>query len=157
MTTRHLFFSPAANTVLEDKTAVQISNCDAPPCKLQRLKNVTIEQRFTPDRDIADLTTAVHATLLGVPLPFIGVDGTPACGHIVSADGQKSGCPLKKGVEYLYKNEFPVLRIYPTVGTMRALRKGRVGGPEGECVRIRKMASPSSKPNVAFRKELRTS
>jgi Niemann-Pick C2 protein len=102
--------------ILEDTTQVRITNCDAPPCKLKKRTKVMIEQRFTPKRDIQSLKTSVHATILGIPLPFIGVDGTDACGKIFNAaDGSKAPCPLKQGSEYIYKNEFPILNIYPTV------------------------------------------
>ena len=51
---------------------------------------------------------------MGIPLPFIGVDGTSACENIYTEDGsQKLDCPLKAGETYLYKNQFEVLQIYP--------------------------------------------
>ncbi|XP_014228936.1 protein NPC2 homolog [Trichogramma pretiosum] len=101
---------------IEDTTKVQITNCETPPCKLKKRTKVQIVQRFTPNRDVQSVKTAVYATILGVPLPFVGVDGTDACGKVFNAaDGSPAPCPLKKGVEYLYKNEFPILPIYPTV------------------------------------------
>ncbi|OXU21348.1 hypothetical protein TSAR_014637 [Trichomalopsis sarcophagae] len=101
---------------LPDTTQVQITNCDAPPCRLKRRTKVAIEQKFIPSQDVQSLKTSVHATILGIPLPFIGVDGTDACGKIFNAaDNTPATCPLKQGTEYIYRNEFPVLPVYPTV------------------------------------------
>lgn len=72
--------------------------------------------RFTPDKDLDTLTTRVHANILNLPLPFIGVDGKSACDNIFAEDGvTKLGCPLKAGTSYVYKNGFPVEDFYPTV------------------------------------------
>ena len=59
--------------------------------------------------------TSVHATILGLPLPFIGVDGGNACDNIYTLENKKVGCPLKAGTMYIYKNEFPIQSFYPTV------------------------------------------
>lgn len=69
---------------------------------------------FTPERDIKELKTVVQAILFGVPLPFVGVDGTSACDNIYAEDGTtKLGCPLKAGTKYVYKNSFPIEEFYP--------------------------------------------
>ncbi|XP_033217603.1 ecdysteroid-regulated 16 kDa protein-like [Belonocnema kinseyi] len=100
---------------LPDKNQVQITNCDAPPCKLKKKTRVAISQTFTPKRDIQRLRTSVHANIMGLPLPFIGVDGTDACNNIFNIDETKASCPLKKDVQYVYKNVFPILEIYPKI------------------------------------------
>jgi Niemann-Pick C2 protein len=64
---------------------------------------------------VPSLKNNVHAKIVGVPFPFIGVDGTDACPEIFLPDGSKAGCPLKAGQEYVYKNSFKVLEIYPRV------------------------------------------
>lgn len=70
------------------------------------------------DRDVETLTNSVHAILVGIPFPFIGVDETEACDQIYNADGEtKHGCPLKAGEEYVYKNQFEVLELYPRVSS----------------------------------------
>lgn len=70
--------------------------------------------KFTPDTDVEKLTTKVHAVILNIPLPFIGVDGTSACENVFAEDGTtKVGCPLKAGTPYVYKNSFPVEEYYP--------------------------------------------
>jgi Niemann-Pick C2 protein len=61
------------------------------------------------------VTTAVFAKIAGIPFPFIGVDGTDACSKIFLPDDSKAGCPLKAGQEYVYKNAFTILEIYPKV------------------------------------------
>jgi ML domain. len=57
----------------------------------------------------------VFAKIAGIPFPFIGVDGTDACSKIFLPDGSTAGCPLKAGQEYVYKNAFKVLQVYPKV------------------------------------------
>ncbi|XP_029045758.2 ecdysteroid-regulated 16 kDa protein [Osmia bicornis bicornis] len=99
----------------EDSNQVKISGCDVPPCKLKRRTKYSIEEKFVPDQDVENLVNSVNAAILGVPLPFVGVDGTSACNSVFNADGSPAGCSLKKGVEYIYKQEFPILQIYPTV------------------------------------------
>ncbi|XP_012346265.1 NPC intracellular cholesterol transporter 2 homolog a [Apis florea] len=101
----------------EDSNQVRITGCDVPPCKLKRRTKASVEQKFVPSKDVASLVNSVNAAVLGVPLPFVGVDGTSACDNIYNLDGTPAGCSLKKDVEYLYKREFPVLQIYPTVKT----------------------------------------
>ncbi|XP_046627236.1 NPC intracellular cholesterol transporter 2-like [Neodiprion virginianus] len=93
--------------------AVSISKCVQPPCLLKRKTTIDVEQHFVPNRDVRSLTTSVNANVLGIPLPFVGVDGSNACNLIYNTDGSKASCPLAKGKEYVYKNSFPVLQIYP--------------------------------------------
>lgn len=58
----------------------------------------------------------VFARLVGIPLPFLGVDGYESCDKVYAADGETQvGCPLKAGTEYVYKNNFDILQVYPTV------------------------------------------
>jgi Niemann-Pick C2 protein len=65
------------------------------------------------------LENSVFGNILGVPLPFIGVDGTDACPQIYDAEGEKKvGCPLKAGETYIYKNNINVLEIYPRVSIL---------------------------------------
>lgn len=71
---------------------------------------------FILESEIKRLTTKVSGIILGVPFPFIGVDGTSACNNVFETDGTtKASCPLKAGTEYIYKNSFPVLELYPNV------------------------------------------
>lgn len=71
------------------------------------------------DHDIKKLITNVNGIILGVPLPFIGVDGTSACNNLYLEDGTtKTHCPLKAGEKYVYKNSFDVLPIYPTIAAL---------------------------------------
>ncbi|XP_073984816.1 Niemann-Pick type C-2b [Rhodnius prolixus] len=96
--------------------SVSISSCQEAPCKLRKKSDVIVSVRFTPENDIAKFLTHVHIKLLGIPFPFIGVDGVSACGKVFESDGKtKASCPLKKGKEYMYQNSFKVLEIYPTI------------------------------------------
>lgn len=86
---------------------------------MRKNTKVEIELKFTPDHDVKQLRTTVNAIIVGVPLPFIGVDGTSACENIFMADGEtKTKCPLKAGTEYVYKNSFDVLPIYPSLPSL---------------------------------------
>lgn len=74
---------------------------------------------FDLDHNIKKLTTNVNGIILGVPLPFIGVDGTSACNNVYLEDGvTKTNCPLEAGQTYVYKNSFDVLSIYPTIAAL---------------------------------------
>ncbi|XP_044730747.1 ecdysteroid-regulated 16 kDa protein [Chrysoperla carnea] len=96
--------------------AINIVNCDKPPCKLVRKTTTHIEAKFTPSEDVENLVDSVQAIIGGVPLPFIGVDGSSVCSKILLAsDGSKAECPLKAGTEYIYKDQFDVLAIYPKI------------------------------------------
>ncbi|CAK1550521.1 unnamed protein product [Leptosia nina] len=97
------------------KENVQLSPCKKPPCKLKKGTDQHITINFTPDEDITELRNNVIADVFGVPLPFVGVDGIGICDKILTADGQKTSCPLKAGVNYTYKDSFPVLEIYPQI------------------------------------------
>ncbi|XP_012231075.1 ecdysteroid-regulated 16 kDa protein [Linepithema humile] len=110
----------------EDSTQISVSGCEQPVCILKQGSTITIEIKIVPSRTIENLINAVSGVIFNVPLPFIGVDGTSACDNIYNKDGTKVGCPLREGVEYVYKNSFPILPIYPRVAvTVRyALREG---------------------------------
>ncbi|KAK3926258.1 NPC intracellular cholesterol transporter 2-like protein a, partial [Frankliniella fusca] len=100
---------------LKDKEHISISNCLQPPCRLKRKTTIFAEFKFTPDKDVKTLKNEVNAKILGIPFPFLGVDNTNACGQIFNTDGSKAPCPLKGGTEYVYKNKFDILDIYPKV------------------------------------------
>uniref|UniRef100_A0A224XZQ1 Putative major epididymal secretory protein he1 n=1 Tax=Panstrongylus lignarius TaxID=156445 RepID=A0A224XZQ1_9HEMI len=96
--------------------SVTISACEAAPCKLRKKSDVLVSVKFTPENDIEKFVTLVHIKLVGIPFPFIGVDGVSACGKVFEMDGKtKASCPLKKGKQYIYQNSFKVLELYPTV------------------------------------------
>uniref|UniRef100_A0A1B6KTE6 MD-2-related lipid-recognition domain-containing protein n=1 Tax=Graphocephala atropunctata TaxID=36148 RepID=A0A1B6KTE6_9HEMI len=100
-------------------SAIDISACEAAPCILKKGTTVSINIVFTPDHDIKQLRNRVLAKIAGIPFPFLGVDGTNSCPNIYNADGSTlAGCPLVAGTEYVYKNNFDVLPIYPTVSPL---------------------------------------
>jgi hypothetical protein len=71
---------------------------------------------FVLDRDVDKILNTIHAYIAGVPFPYPGNDQTDACKNMYSEDGKNFvGCPLKKGQDYLYKNDMEVLQIYPRV------------------------------------------
>ncbi|KAF5292924.1 hypothetical protein FQA39_LY13804 [Lamprigera yunnana] len=102
---------------IEDyKLKVRVEDCKTPPCKLKKGKSVLIEFRFTTDRAVNSIKNEASAVLAGVPLPFLGVDGTPACENMFESDGKtKASCSLEAGKEYVYRNVINVLELYPTL------------------------------------------
>lgn len=103
-------------SALKENNRVTLSNCDKPPCLLKKKTTTTVELKFTPKEDIKKLTNAVFAEILGVPFPFIGVDGTNVCDKIFEAStGAKASCPLTAGTEYVYRDGFKILDVYPKI------------------------------------------
>ncbi|XP_025833862.1 NPC intracellular cholesterol transporter 2 [Agrilus planipennis] len=93
---------------------ITISGCDKPPCRLRKKNTAHASFTFSPTEDIPKLSNTVFAQIVGIPFPFIGVDGTNACNQVYEADGEtKASCPLKSGQKYVYKNKFDILDIYP--------------------------------------------
>ncbi|BES90570.1 Hypothetical protein domain [Nesidiocoris tenuis] len=98
------------------ENSVNVTNCDKPPCVLKRKNTYTVNLKFSPDHDIKNVRTSVQGIIAGIPLPFLGVDGTSACGKIYDKDGKTPvKCPLEKGVQYTYINKFDILQVYPKV------------------------------------------
>lgn len=61
----------------------------------------------------------MNAIILGISLPFIGVDGTSARKHVFLEDGTtKAEFPLKSDQNYVYKNSFEVLPAYPVIASL---------------------------------------
>ncbi|XP_032521092.1 NPC intracellular cholesterol transporter 2-like [Danaus plexippus] len=97
------------------KENVQLSPCSRLPCRLKRGSKQFITITFTPESDLPDLKNQVTALLLGIPFPFVGVDGVSVCDKLENEKGEKVSCPLKAGTKYVYKDSFPVHNFYPTV------------------------------------------
>lgn len=71
------------------------------------------------EHKVKSLTTSVYATIAGIPLPFIGVDGTGACDNIYAEDGKtKVGCPMEANKHYVYRRSFDVLSVYPKLAAL---------------------------------------
>lgn len=94
---------------------VQLSPCKKVPCGLKRNSVQYITMKFTPDKDIDVLKNKVNAEVLGVPLPFVGVDGNSICDKLYTEDDVKASCPVKAGTTYKYKDSFPVESYYPPI------------------------------------------
>lgn len=98
------------------KNDVVLTPCKKLPCKLKKGSDQHITINFKPDKVIDNLVNRVTADVFGVPLPFLGVDGMSVCDKIFNAeDGTKAECPLVAGTQYVYKDSFPVLAIYPSI------------------------------------------
>ncbi|CAG5107625.1 Similar to NPC2: NPC intracellular cholesterol transporter 2 (Bos taurus) [Cotesia congregata] len=97
--------------------SLTITNCNVPPCPLKKGNIVSVEEVFSVNKDISKLKTKVSANVLGLNLPFIGVDDYDACPNIYNMDDTKSGCPLSAGGIYKYKNSFKIQGFYPNIKT----------------------------------------
>ncbi|XP_050675026.1 ecdysteroid-regulated 16 kDa protein-like [Leptidea sinapis] len=94
---------------------VQLQQCKKSPCKLRKGSTQNIVISFIPEKDVDSVTNHVVANLLGIDLPFIGVDGQDVCDKITTTDGQKASCPLKAGTTYTYRDSFPIYQVYPSI------------------------------------------
>lgn len=125
------YFVDAAESRALADSEVTISNCKKGRCRLRKNTRVTIEMKLQPDHDVESLRTNVNAIVLGVPLPFVGVDGKSAKNNLFLEDGEtKALFPLKAGTKYVYKNSFPVESFYPTIPSLDvhwALKEGNRG------------------------------
>ncbi|CAH1163502.1 unnamed protein product [Phaedon cochleariae] len=98
---------------------IAIGGCRKPPCRLRKDTSVEVTMKFSPDHQIKQLKNTVSANILGIPFPFVGVDGESACDNIYKTDGAtKVGCDLKAGEEYIYKSKIDVLKVYPRLKTV---------------------------------------
>jgi len=94
---------------------VRVSNCASTPCILRKGSSVTIEMDYIPSTSTTRVTTGAFGRLNGIPLPFVGTNGTPACQKISSKQSrQLTGCNLNANEAYTYSNSFNILRIYPS-------------------------------------------
>jgi len=107
---------PEGRSIEDQRATVTVGRCKKGPCKLKKGRIINVEIKFTADRTVDKLTHNVQAIIVGIPFPFIGVDGTDSCPFIYESDGQtKAGCPLQAGKEYVYKHNFEVLQLYPNL------------------------------------------
>ncbi|KYQ56006.1 Protein NPC2 like protein [Trachymyrmex zeteki] len=91
---------------------ISISSCDVSDekCSLPRGKDIKVFIKFTPSRDISDITAHAFGVLLDVPIPF-PLKNSDVCKD--SNSGVK--CPLKKDQETEFKNIFNVDEKTPAV------------------------------------------
>lgn len=100
--------------VAVDSPDIYVSNCKKLPCLLKRNRYTNVSFTITPEEEHPKVINDVFARVLGLPFPFIGVNGTSSCNKFYDTKtGQKVGCPLQPGVTYTYKDRFKILRIYP--------------------------------------------
>lgn len=99
---------------VKESGRVFLSNCEQPPCILKKKTKTQVELKFAPQENIEALTNSVSAEVFGVQLPFVGVNGANVCNKVYDAETkEKVSCPLTAGKEYLYKDEFDILEVYP--------------------------------------------
>nr|QJI08244.1 Niemann Pick type C [Histia rhodope] len=93
---------------------VDVVGCNKTPCRLIKGKDQYVNLKFVPENNYKNIKNHVTADLgLGIPVPFVGVDGNSICDKLYSEDGQKESCPVTAGRTYVYKDSFPVYEVYP--------------------------------------------
>ncbi|XP_065563549.1 NPC intracellular cholesterol transporter 2 homolog a-like [Artemia franciscana] len=100
---------------------VRLTGCSKYPCLLKKGKKFTLEYDFEGGEHSSTITNSVYGIINRVSLPFIGVNGAPACQKTTPIDlrtGARAinvpSCPIFSGQAYTYSNTFPILSIYPT-------------------------------------------
>lgn len=72
------------------------------------------------DREVKRLKQSVMAQVMGISMPFVGVDGTTACDNVYEEDRvTKANCPMTAGTTYVYIFQLKVLPKYPSVSIYR--------------------------------------
>ncbi|CAG9761856.1 unnamed protein product [Ceutorhynchus assimilis] len=98
---------------------IKVGNCEKPPCRLRKNTKVPLTMKFIPEYNYKNLIQTVNANIMGIPFPFIGVDGTNACDKIYEEDEKtKNNCQFQKGKTYVFKDSIDVLQIYPRLKTV---------------------------------------
>ncbi|XP_011694636.1 PREDICTED: protein NPC2 homolog [Wasmannia auropunctata] len=91
---------------------IVISNCDTSEdkCILTRGNEIRVSAKFTPSKDITDVTAYAYGVLLDVPVPF------PLKKPDVCKDPDSGlNCPLKKDQEAEYKASFTLDKATPAL------------------------------------------
>lgn len=112
---------------------VRVSNCSSFPCFLKRGTRTTVEFDFIPSmKSYCSMRMFCYSLILGastitvstgasakigpVRLPFVGVNGSPACSKITLKSSRESvGCVLNPNEVYTYSNTFDIHSYYPPV------------------------------------------
>lgn len=95
---------------------LEIGDCTKHPCMIKRNTSIPVDIHFKLERDARQLFSNVHANIISIPFPFIGVDGSNVCDTLYDTDGKtKVSCPLKKDHVYRYINKFNILDRYPKI------------------------------------------
>lgn len=79
-----------------------------------------MKREMFADREVKRLKQSVMAQVMGISMPFVGVDGTTACDNVYEEDRvTKANCPMKAGTTYVYLFQLKVLPKYPSVSMYR--------------------------------------
>ncbi|OXA38930.1 NPC intracellular cholesterol transporter 2 [Folsomia candida] len=101
---------------------VFVSECASLPCTFRRGQNYSIEIDFENNRGTEILTAEVYGIILGIPVPWPGLD-RDGCNHMIIG-----GCPMHVGDYVTYGMAMPVDTLLPPVeATLRWLIKGDDG------------------------------
>ncbi|CAL4086872.1 unnamed protein product [Meganyctiphanes norvegica] len=109
-----------------------IASCDVPPCIVNRGTPLSGDIIFTPTADSAGMTTSVMASLLGMDVPWPGLD-TNGC-HQLEAGGY--GCPLVTGERVTWHLEMDILSEYPPVSTVATFELIDDSGTDQVCAKV---------------------
>jgi len=110
-----------------------VPDCDIPPCIAARGSPVIIDMGFTPSVDSPTLELHILADLLGMQVPWPGLD-TNGCNHL-DADGN-SACPLVADERTTLHLELDVLSEYPPVSTVATFKLIDAAGGLQVCAKV---------------------
>lgn len=80
------------------------------------MKGLSLKREMFVDHEVKRLKQSVMAQVMGISMPFVGVDGTTACDIVYEEDRvTKANCPLTPGRTYVYIFQLKVLPKYPSV------------------------------------------
>ncbi|CAL4083374.1 unnamed protein product [Meganyctiphanes norvegica] len=128
----------AAATPFEDcgslaaDSQLKVPDCDIPPCIVSRGTQLLADMVFTPSVDSSTLETQVYGDLLGMQVPWPGMD-TNGC-HQLEAAGDS--CPLVAGERTSWHLEMDILNEYPAVSTVATFQLIDADGGFQVCAKV---------------------
>ncbi|KAG8178126.1 hypothetical protein JTE90_020831 [Oedothorax gibbosus] len=93
-----------------DVISVHVEPCDKEPCEIPKGTSAVISVKCISNVDAQKLRLSVWADLAGVELPYPGMK-RDAC------KGKNITCPITKGQEINYVQNFEVRKFFPNVET----------------------------------------
>lgn len=109
---------------------VEVTDCpdEEETCILKRGTNILLNINFTSKADFESIKTKVYGVILGIPLPFIGIQ-KDSCKAALS-------CPGEKYQEYLYIERIPIKNDYPSLDVIVVWKLFDENGNQVVCINI---------------------
>merc|ERR1712212_788301 len=99
---------------LAQNVVFTLTDCEAPPCVLQRGTTYDVNFKFTASGATSELKVAATANIGGINLPWPGIN-TDACLWLV---GTGNECPIEAGEDVDWTMQAPVLNEYPKISSV---------------------------------------